>query len=106
MPKYLITGSYTQSGIQGVMKDGGTGRVKAVEALVGSVGGTLESFYFAFGPNDFYVTVDAPSNAAAAGVAATVGATGAVSLQTVVLLTPDEMDEAVKAKATYRPPGG
>lgn len=106
MAKYLITGSYTQAGINGVLKDGGTGRVRAVEALVASVGGSLESFYFAFGSNDFYVTVDLPAgNTAAAGVAATVGASGAVSVETVVLLTPEEMDEAVKVHPDYRAPG-
>jgi len=106
MPKYLIRGSYTQAGIQGVLRDGGTGRVKAVGALSASVGGTLESFYFAFGEDDFYVTVDLPGNAEAAAVAATVGAAGSVSISTVVLLTPDEMDTAVKLHPDYRPPGG
>lgn len=106
MARYLIVGSYTQAGIQGVLKDGGTGRVRAVEALTSSLGGTLESFYFAFGSNDFYVTVDLPGgNTAAAGVAATIGATGAVSTETVVLLTPEEMDEAVKLHPDYRAPG-
>ena len=106
MAKYLITGSYTQSGIEGVLKDGGTGRVRAVEALTASLGGSLESFYFAFGSNDFYVTVDLPGgNTAAAGVAATIGATGAVSTQTIVLLSPEEMGEAVKLHPTYRAPG-
>ena len=33
MAKYLFHGSYTQAGIQGVLKDGGTGRRKAVDAL-------------------------------------------------------------------------
>jgi uncharacterized protein with GYD domain len=103
--KYLITGSYTQAGIGGVLKDGGSGRVRAVEELTRSVGGSLESFYFAFGSNDFYVTVDLPDNTAAAGVAATIGATGAVSLQTIVLLTPEEMDAAVKLHPSYRAPG-
>jgi hypothetical protein len=43
--KYLFHGSYTQAGIQGVLKDGGTGRRKAVDALAKSLGGTVESMY-------------------------------------------------------------
>jgi uncharacterized protein with GYD domain len=105
MAMYLIQGSYTQAGIQGVLKDGGTGRVKAVEALLASVGGSLESFYFAFGSDDFYVTVDVPGNTEAAAVAATIGATGAVTYKTIVLLTPAEIDAAVKLHPSYRAPG-
>jgi len=49
MAKYLFHGSYTESGIKGVLKDGGTGRRKAVDALAKSLGGTVESMYWAFG---------------------------------------------------------
>ena len=72
MPKYLITGSYTVSGIKGVLAEGGTGRRDAVAKLSSSLGGTLESFYFGFGGDDFHVIVNLPSNAAAAAVAMTV----------------------------------
>src|SRR3954451_21348171 len=105
MAKYLIHGSYSVDGIAGVVKAGGTSRVKAVEALVASVGGTMESFYFSFGKDDFYTIVDAPNNVSAAAVAMTVGATGAATLQTVVLLTADEIDQAAKTTVDYRRPG-
>ena len=105
MAKYMIHVSYTQAGIQGVLKDGGTGRRKAVDALAKSVGGSIESFYWGFGKDDFYVTVDMPSHAAAAAVAATVGASGAASASTVVLLTAEDMDEAVKLHPNYRASG-
>lgn len=42
--------------------EGGSGRRDAVAKLASSVGGKLEAFYFAFGSDDFYVIVDAPSN--------------------------------------------
>jgi uncharacterized protein with GYD domain len=45
MGHYLIKASYTQSGIQGVLKDGGSGRRKAIDALVASAGGSIESCY-------------------------------------------------------------
>ena len=86
MAKYLFHGSYTQTGIQGVLKDSGTGRRKAVDALAASVGGSVESMYWAFGKDDFYVIADLPNHAAAAALTAAGGAAGAVSISTVVLL--------------------
>jgi hypothetical protein len=34
-----------------------------------------------------------------------VNATGVVHVKTVVLLTPEEVDQAAKKRASYRPPG-
>ena len=106
MPKYLITGGYTQAGIKGVLGEGGSARRAAVENVATSVGGTVEAFYFAFGGDDFYVTVDLPNNEAAAAVAMTVAASGAVTPRTVVLLTPEEVDGARQLSPNYRAPGG
>ena len=103
--KYLFHGSYTQAGIKGVLKDGGTGRRKAVDALAKSLGGTVESMYWAFGKDDFYVIADLPSQAAAAALAATTGAAGSVSISTVVLLTAKDIDAAIKLHPEYRKPG-
>ena len=61
-----------------------------------SVGGQLESFYFAFGERDAYVIVELPDNESAAAVALTVNAAGGATVKTVVLLTPDEVDAAAK----------
>ena len=105
MPKYLVTGNYTPTGIKGVLGEGGSGRRDAVEKLASSLGGKIESFYFAFGGDDFYVTVDLPSNSAAAAVALTVAAAGGASPRTVVLLTPEEVDAATKLSPSYRAPG-
>jgi uncharacterized protein with GYD domain len=103
--KYLFHGSYTQAGIAGVLKDGGTGRRKAVDALAASVGGSVEAMYWAFGKDDFYVIAELPSQAAAAALAATTGASGSVSISTVVLLTAEDLDAAVKLHPNYRAPG-
>jgi uncharacterized protein with GYD domain len=103
--KYLYHGSYTQAGIKGVLKDGGTGRRKAVDALAKSLGGSVESMYWAFGSDDFFVIAELPSAAAAASLAATTGASGAVSISTVVLLTAKDIDAAVKLHPDYRAPG-
>ena len=74
MAKYLLKVSYSADGLRGVMKDGGTARVKAVETALAGVGGSLETFYFAFGQDDVYVIADVPDHAAAMAMAATVGA--------------------------------
>ena len=105
MAKYLLVASYTAEGAKGVMKDGGTKRRQAAEAAIKSAGGKLEAFYFAFGENDAYVLVDAPDNASVAGMSLTIGASGAVHTKTVVLLTPEEIDQASKKGTTYTPPG-
>ena len=105
MSKYLITGSYTVQGVQGVLAEGGSGRVAAVTNLIESLGGSVESFYFGFGSDDFYVTVDLPGNAAAAAGSAVVAAAGGARARVVVLLTPDEVDAATKLSPSYRAPG-
>jgi uncharacterized protein with GYD domain len=105
MPKYLWQASYTSEGVRGVLKDGGTGRVKAVTKLVEDLGGRIEAFYFAFGAHDVYVIADLPDAKAAAAVGLAVNADGRTRLSTVVLLTPEEIDEAAKVTVNYRPPG-
>ena len=104
MPKYLFIGSYTAEGARGVLKEGGTGRRGAVLDLMASLGGKVEGYYFAFGSDDVYIIVDLPSQAAAAAASLAVAASDAASLRTVVLLTPEELDAAIKLPATYRAP--
>ena len=106
MPKYLFTGSYTAEGARGVLKEGGTGRRAATDKVVASLGGTVEAYYFAFGSDDFYLIADLPGNAAAAAATLTGGASGAIRIRTIVLLTPEEVDAATKLSPSYRPPGG
>jgi uncharacterized protein with GYD domain len=105
MPKYLLLTSYTAEGAKGVLKSGGTARRKAAEHAVASVGGKIEAFYFAFGDEDAIIIVDYPDHASASAVALAVAATGAVQTRTTVLITPEEVDEAVKKPVAYRPPG-
>ena len=38
MPRYLARGSYTNEGLKGVMKDGGSKRVEAVTQLIEELG--------------------------------------------------------------------
>ncbi|GAB7004592.1 hypothetical protein JCM18899A_20650 [Nocardioides sp. AN3] len=106
MPKYMIKASYSPQGMKGVVAKGGTARRTAIEKLLAGVGGSLESFYFAFGSDDVYVTVDAPNHEAVAAVAAAVTSTGAMSrYETVVLLEPEQLDAAAGLTVDYTPPG-
>ena len=105
MARYLLKVSYTQAGAQGVMKEGGSSRRDMVAKLLVDAGGTLETFDFAFGENDVYTTVDLPDHATAAALSMTVAGTGAATVQTVVLLSPEEIDKASGRSIAYRAPG-
>ncbi len=105
MAKYMFTGSFAVDGARGVLAEGGTSRRQVVEKLFTSLGGTLESYHFAFGSDDFYIIGDLPGNAAAAACALTTSATGAVRTRTIVLMTPEEIDAATKLSPSYRAPG-
>jgi uncharacterized protein with GYD domain len=105
MPKYLLKVSYTADGVKGLLKDGGTKRKQAAEAAVKSTGGSLEAMYFAFGEDDVYCIVDSPDNVSVAAASMAIGASGLVKPTTVVLLTPEEVDQAVKKNPSYTPPG-
>jgi uncharacterized protein with GYD domain len=105
MPKYLFHGSYTQEGLKGFLKEGGSKRREATKQMVESAGGTLEAYYFAFGDSDFYVIADLPDNISAAAGSLVAAASGTVKVKTVVLLTPEEVDQVAKVTVDYRPPG-
>jgi len=105
MSRYLIRARYTAEGARGIASGGGSARRAAVEKMVSDVGGSLESFDFAFGDEDVYTIVELPDHTAAAAVALAVNASGAVNLRTVVLLTPEEIDAAAQQTVGYTPPG-
>ena len=105
MPKFLLQVSYTAEGAKGVLKDGGSKRRAAAEAAIQSLGGRLETFYYAFGESDVFAIADLPDAVSAAAASITLAASGAVTTKTTVLLAPEEIDAAVKKSATYTPPG-
>src|SRR5258706_4347929 len=105
MPKYLLEVNYTLDGIKGVVAKGGSARKAAASAAAKSVGGKVDSFYFAFGGTDVYVVADMPDNESAAAPALNVSAGGGATVRTVVLLTTDEVDAATSKDVKYKPPG-
>ncbi len=64
MGKYLFQVSYTAQGAKGLLEGGGGKRRAAAEQAAKSVGGKIESFYFAFGDADAFVIADVPDHAA------------------------------------------
>ncbi len=104
MPKYLCQGSYTEHGLKGLVKEGGSKRRTVVEQLVKDMGGKLESFYFAFGDDDFVIIIDLPTNVDMAAVALAAQASGAVKSRITVLLLPEEIDRATKRQVNFQPP--
>ena len=105
MPKYLMHVSYTADGAKGLAKDGGTKRRAAADTLLQSLGGKIEAFYYAFGKHDVVVIADLPDNSAAAAASLALAGSGAVTSKITVLLTPAELDQAVKKSGSYTPPG-
>ena len=83
----------------------GSSRRSAIEEALGSVGGTVEAFYYAFGDTDVFVIADLPDNVTAAAISLMVSTAGTGSVKVTVLLTPEEIDRAAKKTLSYRPPG-
>jgi uncharacterized protein with GYD domain len=105
MTKYLFEANYVGEGIKGLMREGGSKRRDALVDALNSVGGTLESFYYAFGDTDVLGVFDIPSNANAAALSLMVNSTGSVKVRLKPLMTPEDLDEAAKKTPSYRAPG-
>ena len=105
MPKFLVVADYTTEGAKGVQSKGGSARVAAVKQAVEGLGGTVEAFYFAFGSHDAYVISELPDNESAAALAIAVNTSGGATVETIVLLTPEEVDAAAQKSVGYRAPG-
>lgn len=103
--KFMIQASYTAEGARGLLKDGGSARRAVVQKMVEGAGGTLESFYYAYGNHDVVAISDMPDAASALALSLAVNASGAVRLSTTPLITPEEIDAASKKSMTYRAPG-
>lgn len=105
MAKYLIKTTYKTKGTRGLMKEGGTGRRAAVKQAIEAAGGKLEAFYFAYGDVDAYVICDLPDATSAIALSLVVNGAGPVSISTVPLILPEEIDAASRKIVSYRAPG-
>ncbi len=105
MAKYLYRTSYTQDGVAGLIREGGTGRRDALRQTVEGLGGTLDGFYYAFGDDDLLLIADLPDEEAAAALSLFVSAAGALTVSCTVLMEPETIDAAVSKTVAYRKPG-
>ncbi len=105
MTKYLFQANYEGDGIKGLMREGGTKRRDAVVEALKSVGGSLESFYYAFGETDVLGVFEIPDQANAAALSLIINSTGSVKLHLKPLMTPEDLDEAARKTPSYRAPG-
>ena len=82
--------------MQGLLREGGTSWREVFEAMGREQGGELEAFYYAFGGADLYIIFDLPDASPAAAVSLSIMAGGALSISTVQLITPEEIDLATQ----------
>jgi len=107
MPVYLGRFSYSTEAVKALVSNPQDRAQVAAEAAE-SLGGKLIGFWFSFGEFDGAFVMEAPDNATAAALSMVVDGSGALSrLETTVLLTMDEAQEAMRkaAGASFRPPG-
>ncbi len=97
--------TYGPEGAPGLQQEGGSGRRAAVQKALESIGGKVESFYFAYGDKDAYVICDVPDATSGLAVSLAVNASGNVRVSTVPLITVEEMDAVAKKSVSYRAPG-
>lgn len=108
MPRFSTFFSYTRDAAKAMIEHP-SDRSAAAKALVESLGGTQEAFYWMQGKHDGFLITNLPDGVAASALAAAVGATGAVGgLETHQIFDRDEQAAIVSAAATarkaYKPP--
>lgn len=105
MGKYLIQGNYVGDGVTGLMSEGGSKRRDAARAAIESVGGTMESMYYAFGDTDVFGVCEFPDDASATALSLLINSSGSVRVTLTPLMTPEDVDAAAAKSPSYRPPG-
>ena len=105
MPKYLGKVKYTPDGLKGLREQGAVSRRQTGTDIISGLGGTQESYYFAFGDDDVYAIFDLPDDEAAAALSVAINSAGAAKATITKLLTAEQVDEAFKRTVDYRPPG-
>ena len=101
----IFLGCYSPNAVKGII--GGSDREAAINALLESVGGKLESVTFTRGEFDVAVIADLPDRNAAMAVAMAVEASGGATRMSVL----EELDMkqiipvAQKAAKAYKPAG-
>lgn len=108
MPRYITFFSYTGEAAK-AMIERPSDRSAAAKALVESIGGTMESFYWMQGHHDGFLITSLPDGVSAAALAAAVGSTLVIKgVETHQIYDRDEQAEVMKRAKTavdvYKPP--
>ena len=70
----MYSGSYTEKGVKGLLKEGGTSRRDETIRMVESLGGTVEAYYWCYGQDDFVSIMDFPDHTTVTGLALNIAA--------------------------------
>ena len=105
MARYLFRAKYTQAGVTGLLKEGGTSRREALRQTIEGMGGTLDDLFYAFGDWDLFLITELPDDEAATAVSLNISAAGALEVSVTVIVTPETVDAAVSKSVPYRAPG-
>jgi uncharacterized protein with GYD domain len=108
MGKYLLTGGYTAQSWKALV-DHPTDRWVESRKVVEVAGGKLDSYFWAFGEDDFVAIIDAADDVTAAAISVAVGSSGALrNIRTTKLITMEEskklLEKARTVAAAYSPP--
>jgi uncharacterized protein with GYD domain len=93
MPTFVYLGKYTAKGIAGAMNDTFAARNAEMEKVFAALGGRLLTYGFCMGQYDFIIVAEVPNRKAALIPPIIAGAAGTVSVVSIELMTPSEMDE-------------
>lgn len=109
MAKYAFFFSYSSDAWARMIKSPGD-RTAAVRQLADSLGGSLESMYWMFGPYDGIVIADVPDSVGAAALSVAVTSTGSFKqVETHELFTQEQLGQllsrAVEVTQGYQAPG-
>ncbi len=110
MPRFVTFFSYTSEALA-AMIDQPRDRSAAVKALVESLGGTMEAFYWMQGSHDGFLISEVPDSVAGTALVAAVASTGAVTdLESHEIFDAKQQSDVLRkaklALSAYRPPTG
>ena len=108
MAKYITFFSYSAEAVKAMIHHP-SDRSAAARALVESLGGTLEAFYWMQGQHDGFLIAELPDSVSGTALVAAAGSTGAISnLESHELFDHDQQAEIVAAAKialeAYTPP--
>lgn len=109
MPLFITYASYSQSGVQGLLKNP-SDRAEVIGALLAKAGAKLVALYMTTGSNDIVLVSEAPDGSDAVALGMAVAASGSLSkIETVRAWTSAEFksiaEKAAGLTGNYTPPG-